>query len=622
MENTLDNVRKSPISEIVSENTRRNAALRVRYNPMTGEGCCGPRTSVGDQWLPTAMLREVSDYFNLPEVEQRRVRIHYDFEFWCATCATIRDKLTGRNVKLRLNAPQRRVLRVFERQRLGGKGIRVILLKARQWGGSTLTLMYMAWFQLVLKTNWNCLICGHKRNSAKAIKGMYSLMLRNYPIEMLENGIRPAFKGFEGGGSTKVITGRECLVIMGSAQSEDAVRGFNISMAHLSEVAFWPESPMHNPEDTVRSVDGAILMGDLTLVVMESTANGVGTFFHEEWMRAKSGLSDKEAVFVPWHEIELYRLPVTDAPALWESLDDYELNLWAEGCTLEMLNWYHHKRRAYTSHCAMMAEFPSNDLEAFENTGKCVFDLDSLDRMRDSCRPPRLVGDIDGDWRGVGQVRLLRNSAQWLKVWEMPQPCSRRDRYVVSVDIGGRSDQADFSVIAVLDRKEDAAAPIEVVAQWRGHLDHDLLAWKAAQVAKYYHNAKLVFESNTLEMENREGDDGTYILDLLKGKYGNLYRRPNGKLGFQTNKETKGKIVHNLIAMARDGGFVEHDSGAIDEMSWFAHQPGGRFGAIKGKHDDMVMARAIGLYVCKLLDKRKRLDCTCIKQQPPLPFHP
>ncbi len=34
------------------------------------------------------------------------------------------------------------------------------------------------------------------------------------------------------------------------------------------------------------------------------------------------------------------------------------------------------------------------------------------------------------------------------------------------------------------------------------------------------------------------------------------------------------------------------------------------------------MARAIGLYVCKLLDKRKRLDCTCIKQQPPLPFHP
>ena len=43
----------------------------------------------------------------------------------------------------------------------------------------------------------------------------------------------------------------------------------------------------------------------------------------------------------------------------------------------------------------------------------------------------------------------------------------------------------------------------------------------------------------------------------------------------------------------RDGLYVEHDSDAIDEMSWFEMKNGGSFGAIAGKHDDIVMTRAI-----------------------------
>ena len=65
----------------------------------------------------------------------------------------------------------------------------------------------------------------------------------------------------------------------------------------------------------------------------------------------------------------------------------------------------------------------------------------------------------------------------------------------------------------------------EVVAQWYGHIDHDLLVWKSAQIASYYNKALLVIESNTLETEDTDGEHTEYILETLNGVYPNLYSR-------------------------------------------------------------------------------------------------
>ena len=124
---------------LAAENRSRNEGLQVPYDPLTGEGCCGERRLVsvpvaGEVWLPVPMLSEVPLDMLSDELTYQKTRIKYDFEYWCATCATVRDKVSGRNVKLRLNAPQRHVLADLERQRLAGKGVRMILLKARQWG--------------------------------------------------------------------------------------------------------------------------------------------------------------------------------------------------------------------------------------------------------------------------------------------------------------------------------------------------------------------------------------------------------------------------------------------------------------------------------------------------------
>lgn len=589
------------VQALAAENRSRNEGLQVPYDPLTGEGCCGERRLVsvpvaGEVWLPVPMLDEVPFDMLSDELTYQKTRIKYDFEYWCATCATVRDKVSGRNVKLRLNAPQRHVLADLERQRLAGKGVRMILLKARQWGGSTLVLMYMAWIQLVLRRNWNSIICGHKRSTSSVIKGMYTKLLQHYPKQLLDDDKPFEFKTFEGNTNAKIITGRDCLVLMGTAQVDDVVRGYDIAMAHMSEVAFWPSSTMRNPEDVMRSVDGSLLVGGLTVEVLESTANGIGNYFHNEWLLSVNGETDKHAVFIPWYEIEIYRLPVDEAEIadLWKNFDDYERNLWRIGCTLEMIKWYHEKRKSYQSHHKMMAEFPTNSTEAFSTSGRCVFSLSHLDAMRAQCCEPLAKGElkkVNGKWR------IIDEGKPRLKVWKMPTTDRLESKYVVGVDIGGRSASADYSVISVIDCHDRIC---ETVAQWRGHIDHDLLIEKAIAIASFYNQALLVVESNTLETHASDSKSA-YLLRRLKDEYSNVFRRktePHGfKVGFQTNVLTKAQVVNHLVTMVREGLLVEHDSDAIDEMSWFEERLGGGFGAIDGKHDDMVMSRGIALLV-------------------------
>lgn len=604
MNNTLFN-----LESIVAENERRRRALSHgnNYDPLTGIGCWGDRVEAGGCRIPRVVLERHPDYLALPPVEQDKARIREDFEFWCARCVTIMDKMESKNVRFILNRPQRRLLGVMEEQRTAGKPVRVILLKARQWGGSTLVQMYMAWMQLVRHTGWNSLICGHLHASSKNIKRMYNLLLRHYPRELLDDASDvPRFAKLEGQPHVQQITSRDCLVLTGSSRSEDAARGYDISMAHLSEVAYWPETPMHSPDDVVRSVCGSVVLKPETVVVLESTANGVGDYFHDEWVRAQQHRSDKVPVFVPWYEIDIYSHAVDDAQVLWDEMDDYERSLWEDGCTLEQINWYHTKRKEYRTHELMMKEYPGTAGEAFATTCHCPFASEHLDEMEKECHmAPVLVGDIQADGaqglEAKKNVRLAGASNGLLKVWEMPENSGPQPaRYFVVVDVGGRAEGSDYSVIAVFrfgDRRRRPA----VVAQWRGHIDHDRLGWKSMQLAVYYNTAVLVVESNTLTNEAARAGESEYILQNVSKAYGKVYKRDGKKLGFHTNIKTKREAVTALIEAVRECAYTERDMDAVNEMRDY-QEHNGRYAARAGKHDDILMTRAIGMLVMK--DKR------------------
>lgn len=664
------------VDNIISENVRRNAVISKKFNPITGENsiCAADRVlfevpdfPVHSQWLPKAMLRvplvrklrkaggvaalmrglgaENTEDNHRKVVQQFvRIRCRYDFAFWAALLVYIKRKGGGEDCLFRLTRPQRRFVEKLEELRLAGKPIRIVLLKARQWGGSTTSQLYMAWLQLVHKTGLNSLIIAHQGSGSDEIKSMFVRMIDNYPIWMLRQvgevykESEPKIVGVGHSGAISHVPQRNCNIKIGTAERPDSCRGGDYNLVHLSEVGVWKVTDGKKPEDIVRSACSGVLFKPYTMIVYESTANGTGNFFHKEYVAAKLGRSQFEALFVSWFDIDLYRTEfrseqdkVAFASRLWQRRESESVEsereecgrylwwLWQKGATLEAINWYIEERKKYNDHGSMAAEYPSDDIEAFVHSGHRVFDKYKVEEMRPMCKPAQYVGELaaEGDEgaKALRNIRFETDKQGRLSVWDMPEADGEdevvKDRYLVSVDVGGRWRKADWSVIAVFDRlfMMDGDKP-SVVAQWYGHTDIDILAWKAAQIAKWYNNALLVIESNTVESKEAviEGDTSSFILNQIKEAYPNLYAREQSeedirqglpkRYGFHTNKETKPIIIHNLVKVIRCQSYIERDGRCLDEYINYERKQNGSWGAIPGEHDDLLMTRAIGLHIC------------------------
>ena len=387
-------------------------------------------------------------------------------------------------------------------------------------------------------------------------------------------------------------------------------------MAHLTEVGLWKATHGRKPEDLVQSIFGAIASGPYTMKVIESTAKGVGNFFHRTWIDATEHRNNFTPVFIPWFSIDLYSKPMkeSDYGAFIDSMDEYEQELFNLGATLEAILWYRHKRREMPDEWRLFSEFPSTAGEAFQSTGRRVFRSSYVNDARKNCVPPQFTGDIveqhDGKSRFVPCQPGEDKGEDMLRVWLMPDTEQHlRDRYIVTVDVGGTSNKADYSCIVVADRSAmpDGGVP-EIVACWHGHIEHDKLAWKAMEIARTYDNALLVIEANTLETEGTEGNNFEYILNEISGKYSNLYCRTSlqeikqgrpRRWGFHTNSSTKPMVINFLIKALRDGLYIERCLETTYELDLYEYKDNGKeMGAIEGNHDDRVMATAILVWTC------------------------
>ena len=609
-------------SSIISTNLKRLSVVNAPYDPWRGTPGVLSRTplvvdGVGEVLVPDDLIRDYPQYANGVSREQlihfTFHRFVYDFEYFCAYCVRVQDKEGAHIVPFVLRAAQRKLLRCLEDQRRANKPIRVILLKARQWGGSTATQIYMAWIQLFHRPNWHSVVCAHLKDAANNIKGMYATLLENFP-EWIYGPIK--FQPYQRTQNISYIKQTGARITVGSAEAPESVRSQNVLMAHMSEVGLYPETRKNNPSRLFRSVTSSILNKPYTMIVIESTANGTGNWFHTEWLNAERGKSNNVPLFVAWYEIEMYSMPL-DEPyeEFIPTMTDYEWSLWRLGATLEAINWYRHKLREYHNHEEMMAEFPSTAIEAFVHSGEIIFNTEHCELLRRTCRTPDFRGEIfshtnrNTGLQALQELDTIEQHNGCFKIWTRPDTSIKvARRYIVSVDVGGRSAKADYSVITVLDRywMLEGGVP-EVVAEWRGHIDHDLLAWKAAQISTYYDNALLVIESNTIESkDNPDAYTDDFILDQIASSYDNLYARHDPqrireglppRWGFHTNRKTKQTLVDTMIAIVRSQSYIERNDLAIDEMLTYERLPNGGYAATTGHHDDILMTRMIALYV-------------------------
>ena len=661
------------IIKIVQENERRRAIVFAPFNPITGEGSIGQRVAftVSDypivtQYLPIEMMDEpfvkklskagsvdafIRDALMLPVTDEARdkvveefirIRQKYDFPFWAAMFAYIKRKGGGTDVLFRLKRPQRKLIKRLEKMRKAGMPIRLILLKARQWGGSTAIQIYMAWLQLVHEVGLNSLIIAHQGTGSDEIKDMFDRLVKSYPVEMLHElgdayaPNEPKMVGVGKSGSIFRVPQRNCKIKIGTAERPNSCRGGDYNLVHLSEVGLWKETDGKKPEDIVRSACSGILLRPYTMIIYESTPNGVGNFFHKEYLAAKKGQSQFEAMFVAWFEIEQYELPFENeadkyefAKKLFANKRNEEIKsdreepgtylwrLWEKGATLEAIHWYVSERSKYTNHGDMASEYPSDDIEAFTYSGRKVFSSEDVEQFRPACRAPRWIGEIYGNAdegeKAIEGLRFKKEADGRLFMWHDVERSDEEevtDRYLVIVDVcKGHTKNADFADILVIDRLSMMdGQPPEVAAEWHGHIDMDKLAWKAMQVAAYYNNALLVIESNTLETNNTKGE-AEYILTLIHEVYGRqLYARKQSaedirqglpkKYGFHTNPLTKKVVIYNLKVVIRERLYIEREEACLDEYLTYVETENNVFEAMEGYHDDRLMTRAIGMQIC------------------------
>lgn len=380
--------------------------------------------------------------------EVMALRLKYDFEFCSATCFKIQDKATKADINLILNKGQRIYLKELERMRMMHIPIRIILLKARQWGGSTLTELYMLWLQIFHYPSWHSAIISKVNSQSANIRAMISKAVKFFPMQIQSLTL----SRFEGMNETKYIPERGCRITIASAEKPENLRSFDFAMLHMSEVATWPDTPTKSGDDLAQSLNSTVPDEEGTMIVMESTAKGVGGYFHDEWIHATSGEDTGEGkkvpVFVPWFMIPLYKRKIPNMRKFIDSMSEYNWWQWRQGASLEGIYWYNcYKTAKRMNDFQMRSEYPTTADEAFQTKSGKYFSDFMLETLRIPCCEPIMIGDLKGD-ATIGEDCLKNivfehdntSKSEKLQIWitpDEPKGQITKRRFIVVVDIGG-----------------------------------------------------------------------------------------------------------------------------------------------------------------------------------------
>lgn len=215
-----------------------------------------------------------------------RQRLKDDFVHYAEKNLKIRTK-TGSVESLILNTAQRFIHNKLEQQLKETGRVRALILKGRQQGCSTYTEGRFYW-KVTHRFGVQAFILTHEQ---AATDNLFKMVVRYH--EHSNELLRPPTSASNA--KELIFNEIDSGYKLGTAGTKGTGRSSTIQYLHGSEVAFWPHA-----DDHAAGVMQAIPDADGTEVILESTANGIGNYFHTMWQQAEAGLSEYIAVFIPW----------------------------------------------------------------------------------------------------------------------------------------------------------------------------------------------------------------------------------------------------------------------------------------------------------------------------------
>jgi hypothetical protein len=281
-----------------------------------------------------------------------RQRLKDDFEHYASRCLRIRTK-AGDVVPFQLNAAQRYIHERVEEQRARTGKVRAVVLKGRQQGCSTYIEGRFYW-RVSHTKGVRAFILTHED---EATNNLFEIANRYH--ENCPELVKP---------STSAANAKELHFDVldsgykvGTAGNKAVGRSATVQLFHGSEVGFWPNAQQH-----AAGILQAIPDENGTEVFKESTANGIGNYFHKEWQDAEAGLSEYIAIFVPWFWSPEYRKTVPENFTMDEEERQY---MSAYGLDLEQMAWRRAKIIDLKDEMLFKQEYPATAAEAFQVSG-------------------------------------------------------------------------------------------------------------------------------------------------------------------------------------------------------------------------------------------------------------
>ena len=340
---------------------------------------------------------------------KQRIRYKKEFPLFAKHCLKIRPK-EGDLEPFVLNRAQEYIHDKIEYQQKTTGKVRAIILKGRQQGCSTYVEGRFYW-KTIHKKGVKAFILAHDTTSTSTLYEMANRYHDHCP---------PALKPNTGKSNAKELLFDllDSGYRIGTAGNESVGRSQTIQYFHGSEVAFWPQN---NADELTKGILQAVPDMDGTEVIYESTANGIGNFFHRQAIKAMRGEGEFELIFVPWYWQDEYKKPVPDE-VVW-TIDEakYLKEYSKDGLTKEHLIWRRNKIIELDTGKtdpirAFKQEYPMNVLEAFQFSGENgLIDPDNVEKARKNdvkSAKVKIVG-VDPS-RGGDRFALIRRAGRKL----------------------------------------------------------------------------------------------------------------------------------------------------------------------------------------------------------------
>ncbi len=493
----------------------------------------------------------------------------------------IRNK-EGKIISFKLNGPQQKLYDIIKEQKQARKPVRVIILKARQMGFSTLTESIL-FKETVTKFNRRTGIITHKSTATTNLFNMSKLMLENLPDD-----ITPSVKNsnaqeliFDNDNGTGLKSKIKCM----TAGTSGVGRSDTFDILHLSELAFWEGDVTATLTGLMQAVPN---LPD-TMIIIESTANGYEKF-KELWDQAVNGESDFIPLFVAWHELPEYSMQYSGFKLTAEEEKLKELyNL-----TNDQLEW---RRWCIRNNCQndidqFKQEYPSNPEEAFIGTGKCIFDKEAIiERLRLVPKPIKqgyfIYDEEKAKHNIMSNIRWVNDRKGCIKIFKLPnQP--EFTEYCIGGDTAGDTLGDEFSG-DVIDAKS-----LEQVATLTMQVDEDVYAKQMYCLGRFYKWALMAIETNFSTFPQKKLEELGYPKFYVREVVDRFDKSTTKQFGFNTNKKSKPLILGSLVELVRDHTYIFNDEKTLRQMLTFVKKEGGVQEAEDGYHDDKVMSIAIG----------------------------